>query len=211
MLFANYIFVVSYLGFTIIILTRGASVKVLPGGNVTLPCTIKDDKEINWIVINDNQTFITILRLQFFIKAKVKLSPSFTHTDYEGRIIAVSSLTHTHSLILMNITSTDLMIYCCMKCHLEQTYCTKLDFKVTAVSHDLISSTSIWLPVLCVLLLLILIVCVCWRGTGLQRGCGTSNDLHPDCVYNIAQGEFNHISKRQDDRTLVEVLYVPML
>ncbi|XP_065115099.1 uncharacterized protein [Paramisgurnus dabryanus] len=198
--------------FTVIILTKGASVKVHPGGNVTLSCTIKDDQEINWIVINDNQTFVTILRLQFFNEAKVKLSPSFTHPDYEGRIIAVSSLTHTHSLILMNITSTDLIIYCCMKCHLEQTYCTKLDFKeqqVTALSHDLIS--SIWLPVLCVLVLLILSVCVCWRGTGLQRGCGTSKDLHPDSVYNIAQGEFNHISKRQDDRTLVEVLYVPML
>nr|XP_055037330.1 uncharacterized protein LOC129425417 [Misgurnus anguillicaudatus] len=211
MLFANYIFVVSYLGFTIIILTRGASVKVLPGGNVTLSCTIKDDQEINWIIINDNQTFVTILRLEHLYSGKRKPDPSFTHPDYEGRIIAVSSLTHTHSLILMNITSTDLMLFCCTDFNINQSYCTKLNFEkqqVTAVSHDPI---SIWLPVLCVLLLLVLSVCVCWRGTGLQRGCGTSNDLHPDCVYNIAQGEFNHILKRQDDRTLVEVLYVPML
>lgn len=112
-----------------VILIEGASVKGHPGENVTLPCSIKDDQEISWIIINGNQTFVTILKLQFLNEGTVKLDQSFIHPDYEGRIRAVSSLTNTHSLHLMNITSTDVILYCCMSCHLEQTYCTKLDFK----------------------------------------------------------------------------------
>ncbi|XP_048031237.1 uncharacterized protein LOC125258370 isoform X2 [Megalobrama amblycephala] len=115
----------------LMILTGGSSVKVHPGGNTTLPCNIKDDEEITWIIINGNQTFVRILRLEYLYGGKSKTEPSYIHPSYAGRIKALSSSTNTHSLLLMNITDTDLMLYCCTECRLEQTHCTKLDFEVS--------------------------------------------------------------------------------
>ncbi|XP_065115171.1 uncharacterized protein [Paramisgurnus dabryanus] len=208
-------------GFTVVlvILIEGASVKVHPGGNITLHCTIKDDREISWIITNGNQTFVRILRIEHLYGDKHKPDPSFTHPDYEGRIIAVSSLTHTHSLILMNITSNDLMLYCCTDCKHEQTYCTKLDFEgdesAEDVEHrdteDIIHDSFIspLLPVLCVLISLLLLanICLCWTGKRLKTGCARTSDTVRS--HNTVQNEkhLNDIKKTQDDWTLAEVLY----
>ncbi|XP_016337488.1 uncharacterized protein LOC107685430 [Sinocyclocheilus anshuiensis] len=159
----------------LMIVTEGSSVKVDPGGNTTLPCSIKNDKEITWIITNGNQTFIRILRLEYLYGGKSKPEPSNIHPSYAGRIRALSSSTNTHSLLLMNITDTDLMLYCCTDYKIEQTHCTKLDYEEQQNTEEIEDkktiglgnyiSTTIWLPVICVLLLLSLMsnVCMCWR------------------------------------------------
>ncbi|XP_052452539.1 uncharacterized protein LOC128013514 isoform X2 [Carassius gibelio] len=113
----------------LMIVTEGASVKVHPGGNTTLPCSIKNDTEITWILTNGNQTFARILRLEYGYGPEPKPEPSYIHPSYAGRIRALSSSTNTHSLLLMNITDTDLMLYCCTDYKIEQTHCTKLDYE----------------------------------------------------------------------------------
>ncbi|XP_016117789.1 uncharacterized protein [Sinocyclocheilus grahami] len=159
----------------LMIITGGSSVKVDPGGNTTLPCSIKNDKEITWIFTNGNQTFIRILRLEYLYGGQSKPEPSNIHPSYTGRIRALSSSTNTHSLLLMNITDTDLMLYCCTDYKIEQTHCTKLDYEEQQNTEEIEDkktigignyiSTTIWLPVICVLLLLSLMsnVCMCWR------------------------------------------------
>ncbi|XP_051738890.1 uncharacterized protein LOC127506442 [Ctenopharyngodon idella] len=209
----------------LMILTEGSSVKVHPGGNTTLPCNIKDDTEITWIIINGNQTFVRILKLEYGFGPESKPVPSIIHPSYTGRIKALSSSTNTHSLLLMNITDTDLMLYCCTECRLEQTHCTKLDFEdvitedvdqqdTDDISHDpVIISISLCLPVVCVLLLLLLLssVCVCWRATRLQKGSRT-NDMDQDWIHNSVQGEikFGHFMMRHEDWTLAEFIYTPL-
>ncbi|XP_058621633.1 uncharacterized protein LOC131533349 isoform X4 [Onychostoma macrolepis] len=113
----------------LMIVTEGSSVKVHLGGNTTLPCSIKDDREITWIITNGNQTFVRILKLEYGYGPESKPEPSNIHPSYAGRIRALSSSTNTHSLLLMNITDTDLMLYCCMDYKNEQTHCTKLDYE----------------------------------------------------------------------------------
>ncbi|KAK9953178.1 hypothetical protein ABG768_017196 [Culter alburnus] len=209
----------------LMILTEGSSVKVHPGGNTTLPCNIKDDKEITWIITNGNQTFVRILKMEHLYGGKPKPEPSYIHPSYTGRIKALSSSTNTHSLLLMNISDTDLMLYCCTECRLEQTHCTKLDFEGKIcndvdqqdpdISHDaVIISISLFLPVICVLLLLLLVssVCVCWRATGLQKDCAKTNELHQDWIHNSVQGKimFGRFMMRHDDWTLAEVIYTPL-
>ncbi len=191
--------------------------------------------------MNGNQTFVRILKLEYLYGGKFKPKPSIIHHSYAGRIRALSSSTNTHSLLLMNITDTDLMLYCCMDFTLEQSHCSKLDYQgicfrqflctlkyinlkwmimwainafnsasisisvsletyqenkefchilsillgdrelstedvdqdTDTISHDpVISDIVLWLPVICVLLLLLLVssVYVCWRGTGLWKG-----------------------------------------
>ncbi|KAK2870212.1 hypothetical protein Q8A67_024604 [Cirrhinus molitorella] len=199
----------------LMIVTEGASVKVYPGGNTTLPCSIKDDKEITWIIINGNQTFVRILRLEYGYGPESKPEPSNIHPSYAGRIRALSSSTNTHSLLLMNITETDLMLYCCTECMLEQTHCTKLDWTMdyedvdqqdidTKSLESVLIDIILWLPVISVLLLLLLLssVYVCWRATGLWKGCGRTNNLNQDWIHNIVQGKSG-----QSDWTLAEVLY----
>ncbi|XP_048036111.1 uncharacterized protein LOC125261597 isoform X4 [Megalobrama amblycephala] len=119
-----------FISFTVVLLllTEGSSVKVHPGGNTTLPCNIKDDEEITWIIINGNQTFVRILKLEYLKGTESKPESSYIHPSYAGRIKALSSPTNTHSLLLMNITDTDLMLYCCTERKLEQTHCSKLDY-----------------------------------------------------------------------------------
>ncbi len=119
---------VSSSGFSLLMIVTEA-VKVHPGGNTTLPCSIKDDTEINWIITNGNQTFVRILKLEYLYGGKFKTEPSIIHPSYAGRIRALSSSTNTHSLLLMNITDTDLMLFCCMDFTLEQSHCTKLDYQ----------------------------------------------------------------------------------
>ncbi|KAK7123578.1 hypothetical protein R3I93_021874 [Phoxinus phoxinus] len=214
--------------FTVIslILTEGSSVKVHPGGNTTLPCSITDDTEITWIITNGNQTFVGILKLEYLYASNSKPEPSNIHPSYTGRIKALSSSTNTHSLLLMNITDTDLMLYCCMDYKTEQSHCTKLDYEDVStgdvdqqdtdiLSHDsVILSIGPWLPVVCVLLLLILVssVCVCWRATRPQKGCARTNDLHQDWIHNSVQSEikFGHFTLRREDLTLAEVIYTPL-
>ncbi len=126
---SNY-FIVSSPGLSVLmIVTEGSSVKVHPGGNTTLPCSIKDDREISWIITDGNQTFVRIMRLEYGYGTESKPEPSNIHLSYAGRIRTLSSSTNTHSLLLMNITDTDLMLYCCTECMLEQTHCTKLDYE----------------------------------------------------------------------------------
>ncbi|KAK9953179.1 hypothetical protein ABG768_017197 [Culter alburnus] len=199
----------------LMILTEGSSVKVHPGGNTTLPCNIKDDTEITWIITNGNQTFVRILKLEYVYGPESKPEPSYIHPSYAGRIKALSSSTNTHSLLLMNISDTDLMLYCCMDYKIEQSHCTKLDFEdvitedqqdTEDISHDpVIISISLFLPVICVLLLLLLgsSVCVCQRATGLQKGCSRTNDM--DAVI-----KFGRFMMRHDDWTLAEVIYTPL-
>ncbi|XP_058621631.1 uncharacterized protein LOC131533349 isoform X2 [Onychostoma macrolepis] len=159
----------------LMIVTEGSSVKVHLGGNTTLPCSIKDDREITWIITNGNQTFVRILKLEYGYGPESKPEPSNIHPSYAGRIRALSSSTNTHSLLLMNITDTDLMLYCCMDYKNEQTHCTKLDYEEQQNTEEIEDkkaigignyiSTRIWLPGICVLLLLSLLsnVCMCWR------------------------------------------------
>ncbi|XP_073796969.1 uncharacterized protein [Danio rerio] len=151
----------------LIFLNEGSSVRVHPGGNITLPCSIKDDREINWIITDGNQTFVRIMRVDNNYGPEFKLGPSNIHPNYSGRIRSVSSSTNTHSLLLLNITEDDLLLFCCLDYKIECT-CTKLDSKEnnegekTEVRHFCI---MIWLPVISVLLLLSLMsnVCMCWR------------------------------------------------
>ncbi len=125
----NYL-IISSSGFSVLmIVTEGSSVKVHPGGNTTLPCSIKDDREITWIITNGNQTFVRILKLEYGYGPESKPEPSNIHPSYAGRIRALNSSTNTHSLLLMNITDTDLMLYCCTDYKNEQTHCTKLDYE----------------------------------------------------------------------------------
>ncbi|KAL1248511.1 hypothetical protein QQF64_021829 [Cirrhinus molitorella] len=155
----------------IMIVIEGSSVKVLPGGNVTLSCSIKVDKETTWIITNGNQTFVRIMRLEYGYGPEPKLEPSNIHPSYTDRIRALSSSTNTHSLLLMNITDTDLMLYCCTDYSIGQTECTKLDYEEQHNTEE--DTKAIWnyiinticLPVICVLLLLSLMsnVCMCWR------------------------------------------------
>ncbi|KAK2870211.1 hypothetical protein Q8A67_024603 [Cirrhinus molitorella] len=159
----------------LMIVTEGASVKVNPGENTTFDCSIKDDKEITWIITNGNQTFVRILRLEHLSADKSKPEPSNIHPSYTGRIRALSSSTNTHSLLLMNITDTDLMLYCCTDNKNVQTHCTKLDYEVPDVQQKNTEQdrkaignyiiTTICLPVICVLLLLSLMsnVYMCWK------------------------------------------------
>ncbi|KAL1248510.1 hypothetical protein QQF64_021828 [Cirrhinus molitorella] len=189
------------------IATEEASVKVKPGGNTTFDCSIKDDKEITWIITNGNQTFVRILRLEHLSADKSKPEPSNIHPSYTGRIRALSSSTNTHSLLLMNITDTDLMLYCCTDNKNVQTHCTKLDHEEVSIedvdqqdtnniSHKtVIISIILWLPVVCVFLLLLLglSVYVCWRGTGLWKGCARTNDLHQDWIHNNVQVRISYI------------------
>ncbi|XP_026116490.1 uncharacterized protein LOC113095095 isoform X2 [Carassius auratus] len=149
----------------LMIVTEGASVKVHPGGNTTLPCSIKNDKEITWIITNGNQTFVRILRLEYVYGSEPKPEPSNIHPSYAGRIRALSSSTNTHSLLLMNITDTDLMLYCCTDYKIEQTHCTKLDYEEQQNGIGKYISTTVLLPVICALLLLSLMsnVCMCWK------------------------------------------------
>ncbi|XP_016390758.1 uncharacterized protein LOC107725867 [Sinocyclocheilus rhinocerous] len=196
----------------LMVVTEGAAVKVHPGGNTTLPCSIKNDTEINWIITNGNQTFVRILKLEYLYGGKFKPEPSIIHPSYAGRITALISPINTHSLLLMNITDTDLILYCCMDFTLEQSHCTKLDYQdfsiedvdqdTDTISHE--SEIVLWLPVVCVLLLLLLVSCVyvCWRGTGLWKGCGRTNNLNQDWIHNSAQGKLE-----QDDWTLADVFY----
>ncbi|KAK2870214.1 hypothetical protein Q8A67_024606 [Cirrhinus molitorella] len=175
------------------IVTEGASLKVHPGGNTTLPCSIEDDREITWIITNGNQTFVRILKLEYGYGPESKPEPSNIHPSYAGRIRAHSSSTNTHSLLLMNITDTDLMLYCCTDYKNEQTNCTKLDYEVSTEDVDQQETDTIsgdpvispWLTVVCVFLLLLLVlnVCVCWRRTGCER----TNDLHQDWIHTSAQ------------------------
>ncbi|XDV47666.1 hypothetical protein PO909_017240 [Leuciscus waleckii] len=111
------------------LVTEGSSVKVHPGGNTTLPCNIKDNTEITWIITNGNQTFVRILKLEYQYGDNSKPEPSNIHPSYTGRIKALSSPTNTHSLLLMNITDTDLMLYCCMDYKTERSHCTTLDYE----------------------------------------------------------------------------------
>ncbi|XP_016129795.1 uncharacterized protein [Sinocyclocheilus grahami] len=168
---------VSSPGFCVVlmIVTEGSSVKVHPGGNTTVSCSIKNDKEITWIITNGNQTFVRILKLEYVYGPESKPEPSYIHPSYTGRIRALSSSINTHSLLLMNITDTDLMLYCCTDYKIEQTHCTKLDYEEQQNTEEIEDkktigignyiSTTIWLPVICVLLLLSLMsnVCMCWR------------------------------------------------
>ncbi|KAL1248513.1 hypothetical protein QQF64_021831 [Cirrhinus molitorella] len=160
----------------VLILTEGSSVKVHPGGNATFPCSIEDDKEISWIITNGKQTFVRILKLEYFEGYQSKPEPIHIHPSYAGRIRAFSSSTSTHSLLLMNITDTDLMLYCCTECTLEQTHCTKLDYEDESPGDVKQQDTenieqlftwgfNLWLPVVCALLLvsLALNACMCWR------------------------------------------------
>ncbi|XP_048029980.1 uncharacterized protein LOC125257574 isoform X2 [Megalobrama amblycephala] len=163
-----------YFTFISLTLTEGSSVKVHPGGNTTLPCNIKDDKEITWIITNGNQTFVRILKMEHLYGGKPKPEPTNIHPSYAGRIKALSSSTNTHSLLLMNISDTDLMLYCCTECRLEQTHCTKLDFEDESTdaqqdtknfSHDPVTcGISLWLPIVCVPLALLSVsnACLCW-------------------------------------------------
>ncbi|XP_067291512.1 uncharacterized protein [Pseudorasbora parva] len=206
------------------ILTEGSSVNVHPGGNTTLPCSIKDDREITWIITNGNQTFVRILKLEFLYGGKSKPEPSNIHPSYAGRIKALSSSSNTHSLLLMNITDTDLMLYCCTDYTIEQSHCNKLDYEEiyndvdqqdADISHDpVIISISPWLPVVSVLLLLLLVssVCVCWRATRLQKGCTRTNDLHKNWILSSVEGKikFGHFIMRHEDWTLTEVIYTPL-
>ncbi|RXN08824.1 hypothetical protein ROHU_011363 [Labeo rohita] len=156
-----------YEGFSVVLMiaTEGTSVKVHPGGNATLPCSTEDDREITWIITNGNQTFVRILKLEYVEGNQSKPEPIHIHPSYAGRIKALSSSTNTHSLLLMNITDTDLMLYCCTECMLEQTHCTKLDYEdVDQQETDTISRDPVispWLPVVCVFLLLLLVLNVC--------------------------------------------------
>ncbi|XP_048031302.1 uncharacterized protein LOC125258408 [Megalobrama amblycephala] len=212
-----------FIYFTVVslIFTEGSSVKVHPGGNTTLPCNIKDDTEISWIIINRNQTFVRILKLEYVYGTESKPESSYIHPSYAGRIKALSSSTNTHSLLLMNITDTDLMLYCCTQCKLEQTHCTKLDYEgdveasiedveqqdtKTIIHESVIMNIFPWLPVVCVLLLLLLMsnVCVCWRATGLQKGGARTIDPHQDWIHNSVHDEIN-----RNDWTIAEVLYTP--
>ncbi|XP_016395760.1 uncharacterized protein LOC107729640 [Sinocyclocheilus rhinocerous] len=206
------------LGFNVLMIaTEGSSVKVHPEGNTTLPCSIKDDKEITWIITNGNQIFVRILRLEYIYGTESKPEPSNIHPSYAGRIRAFSSSTNTHSLLLMNITDTDLMLYCCTEYMIEQTHCTKLEFEEvstedvdqdtdTSSNDPVIISVIPWLPVVCLLLLLLLLssVYVCWRGTGLWKDCGRTNNLNQDWIHSV-QGKMG-----QSDWTLAEVLYTPI-
>ncbi|XP_048036109.1 uncharacterized protein LOC125261597 isoform X2 [Megalobrama amblycephala] len=171
-----------FISFTVVLLllTEGSSVKVHPGGNTTLPCNIKDDEEITWIIINGNQTFVRILKLEYLKGTESKPESSYIHPSYAGRIKALSSPTNTHSLLLMNITDTDLMLYCCTERKLEQTHCSKLDYgeqqntegtENTKAFGNYIS-TTIWLSVICVFLLLSLMsnVCMCWKIKRAKKG-----------------------------------------
>lgn len=112
-----------------LLLTEGSSVKVHPEGNTTLPCSIKDDNEITWVITNGNQTFVKILKIDYVDGNQSKPKPMYIHPSYAGRIRALSSSINTHSLLLMNITDTDLMVYCCTDFTLEQSHCTKLDYQ----------------------------------------------------------------------------------
>ncbi|XP_050954831.1 uncharacterized protein LOC127156140 [Labeo rohita] len=160
----------------VLILTDGSSVKVYPGGNTTLPCSTEDDREITWIITNGNQTFVRILKLEYVEGNQSKPEPIHIHPSYAGRIKALSSSTNTHSLLLMNITDTDLMLYCCTECMLEQTHCTKLDYEDESpgdvkqqdtenINQLSTCGSSLWLAVVCALILvsLVLNACVCWR------------------------------------------------
>ncbi|RXN33353.1 hypothetical protein ROHU_004307 [Labeo rohita] len=182
----------------LMVVTEGTSMKVHPGGNTTLACSIEDDREITWIITNGNQTFVRILKLEYGYGPESKPEPSNIHPSYTGRIKTLSSSMNTHSLLLMNITDTDLMLYCCTDYKNEQTHCTKLDYGVNiedvdqhdTVSHEsAIISIILWLPVVCVLLLLLLVssVYVYWRRTGLWKGCARTNDLHQDWIHNSVQ------------------------
>ncbi|XP_050953924.1 uncharacterized protein LOC127155622 isoform X1 [Labeo rohita] len=209
----------------LMVVTEGSSVKVHPGGNTTLPCSIEDDREITWIITNGNQTFVRILKLEYGYGPESKPEPFNIHPSYAGRIKAVSSSTNTHSLLLMNITDTDLMLYCCTDYKNEQTHCTKLDYEVSiedvdqevtdTINHDPVIICIIpWLPVVCVLLLLLLVssVYVCCRGTGLWKGCARTNNLHQDWIHNSVKGniKFIHFWISEDDWTLDEVIYTPL-
>ncbi|XP_073796973.1 uncharacterized protein [Danio rerio] len=168
----------------LLIVAEGSSSMVHLGGNTTLPCSIKDDREINWIITDGNQTFIRIMSVENNYGPEFELEPTNIHPHYFGRIRSVSSSTNTHSLLLLNITEDDLLLFCCTEYTLQQTHCTKLDYKqVSTEDADFFSPDAVlicpWLPAMCVLLLLLLLstVCVCWRAAEMQKGCGTTHDL----------------------------------
>ncbi|TRY91168.1 hypothetical protein DNTS_006099 [Danionella cerebrum] len=108
--------------------TEGSTVNVYLGGNTTLPCSLQDNTEIFWIGTNGNQAFVTVMSLLFILDGPIP-EPSEIHPQYKGRTKAFSSSTNTHSLLLMNITEADLMLYCCMDFQLKQHNCTKLDIE----------------------------------------------------------------------------------
>ncbi|XP_073796976.1 uncharacterized protein isoform X2 [Danio rerio] len=194
-------FLTQFTNFTVVLLfvAEGSSVKIHNGGNTTLPCSIKADREINWIITDGNQTFIRIMKLEYTDGEQSRPEPTNIHPSYFGRIRSVSSSTNTHSLLLLNITEDDLLLFCCTECRLEQTHCTKLDSAVLI---------SVYLPVVGVLLLLLLLssVCVCWRAAEMQKGCGiTCGRCHEEWTLDSVQGV-----KSLNDWTLAEVLYAPI-
>ncbi|XP_073796975.1 uncharacterized protein isoform X1 [Danio rerio] len=207
--------------FTVVLLfvAEGSSVKIHNGGNTTLPCSIKADREINWIITDGNQTFIRIMKLEYTDGEQSRPEPTNIHPSYFGRIRSVSSSTNTHSLLLLNITEDDLLLFCCTECRLEQTHCTKLDSaewinevdesanRADCVTPDAVL-ISVYLPVVGVLLLLLLLssVCVCWRAAEMQKGCGiTCGRCHEEWTLDSVQGV-----KSLNDWTLAEVLYAPI-
>ncbi|XP_073796978.1 uncharacterized protein [Danio rerio] len=193
----------------LLIVTEGSSLKVHPGGNTTLPCSIKDDREINWIITDGNQTFVRIMRVDNNYGPEFKLRLSYIHPNYSGRIRSVISSTNTHSLLLLNITEDDLLLFCCLDYKIECT-CTKLDYKeISTRNADSVSPDAVlisgWLPVFFVLLLLLLLstVCVCWRAKEKQKGFEmTYVPSHKEWIFNIVQRK-----KGQDDWTLAGILY----
>ncbi|TRY91174.1 hypothetical protein DNTS_006103 [Danionella cerebrum] len=141
-----------------------------------------------------------------FILDETKPEPSEIHPQYKGRTKAFSSSTNTHSLLLMDITEADLMLYCCVDFQLKQHNCTKLDLEdVRSKEVDLICadhpagiSTCSFLLVIIGLLLLLLMsnICVLWRC--LQKG--TTKDV---CQEGWILGSLQD----RGDWTLTEVLY----
>ncbi|XP_072567583.1 uncharacterized protein [Paramormyrops kingsleyae] len=101
-------------------------IKVQYGETVTLHCGIPVNTEVSWFSLQSDHIPVKVMDLE--PKSRGKTNPIYTRDEYKGRLFPVNG-SGTHSLQLININESDLLIYCCAQnVKLKFGNCTKLKF-----------------------------------------------------------------------------------